>query len=162
MINFSQQIANHLRKVYFGGNWSDSNLKDNLEGLTWQQATTAIYKLNTIATLAFHVNYYVAGVAKVLEGGALAIRDKYSFDHPPIHSQEDWEKMLQQIWADGEHFAQLIEKMPESQLREIFTDEKYGTFHQNLLGIIEHLHYHIGQIALIRKIILSKDVLEKS
>ena len=31
--------------------------------------------------------------------------------------------------------------------------EKYGNYFRNLTGIIEHLHYHLGQIVLIKKLI---------
>jgi len=34
----------------------------------------------SIAALTFHINYYVAGVLNVFQGGKLEIRDKYSFD----------------------------------------------------------------------------------
>jgi len=49
--------------------------------------------------------------------------------------------------------AELIEKMPEEQLNEDFVDEKYGDYLRNIEGMIEHSYYHLGQIALIRKII---------
>lgn len=154
-MNLAEQIAKHFREIHFGGNWTSSNLKDNLENLTWQQATTQVYSFNTIVTLVYHMNYYVSAVLKVLEGGPLDAKDKYSFDHPPILSQEDWEKLLDKTWSDAEKFASLIEKLPENKLWETFTDEKYGNYYRNFHGIIEHCHYHLGQIVLIKKIILA-------
>ena len=152
-MSLTAQIAKHFRDVHFGGNWTSVNLKEALADVTWQQATTKIYSLNTIATLVFHMNYYVSAVLKVLEGGPLDAHDKYSFDHQPILSQEDWEKLLNKTWTDAEKFAGLIEQMPESKLGETFSDEKYGTYYKNLHGIIEHIHYHLGQIVLIQKIL---------
>ena len=150
----TEQIAKLLRAVYFGGNWCAVNLKDNLADLNWQQATTKVYSFNTIATLVYHMNYYVIAILKVLEGGPLDAHDKYSFDHPPVLSQDDWEKLLDKFWADAETFASLVEQLPESKLWEIFSDEKYGNYYRNIHGVIEHLHYHLGQIVLIRKIVL--------
>ena len=148
------QIAKHASEVNFGGNWTVSNLKDQLADVNWQQATKQVYDLNTIATLVFHINYFVEVALKVLQGGPLVGNDKLSFAHPPINSQEDWEKMLQKTFTDAENFAAAIETLPESKLLENFTDEKYGTYYRNLHGIIEHTHYHLGQIVLIKKIIL--------
>ena len=54
---------------------------------------------------------------------------------------------------DAENFAILIEHLPEAKLGEIFTDEKYGNYYRNVHGIIEHTHYHLGQIVLIKKIL---------
>lgn len=154
-MNTPAQIAKHFRDVHFGGNWTFSNLKDHLSDVNWQQATKKVYSFNTIATLVFHTNYYVGAVTKVLQGGPLDAKDIYSFDHPPIHSQEDWEAMLNKTWADAETFARLIEQLPENKLGETFSEEKYGTYYRNLHGIIEHTHYHLGQIVLIKKILQS-------
>lgn len=152
-----QLLAKHLRDVHFGGNWTTSNLRDNLAGVTWQQATTQVHALNSIATLLYHVNYYVVVVTKVLQGDALNAKDEYSFSHPPIGSQQDWEAMKEKVWADAEVFASLIEQLPESKLWENFTDPKYGTYYRNLQGIIEHTHYHLGQIAIIKKILAEEN-----
>ena len=147
------QIAKHFREFYFGGNWTSSNLKDNLADVTWQQATAQVYTFNTIATLVFHMNYYVSAVLKVLQGASLDASDKYSFDHPLIESEENWEKLLDKTWTDAEKFAALLEQLPESKLWEDFSDKKYGNYYDNIHGIIEHNHYHLGQIVLIKKVL---------
>lgn len=152
-MNLTAQIAKHFREVHFGGNWTCSNLRYNLTGITWQQATTPVYSFNTIAALVYHVNYYVSAVLKVLQGEALDAKDEYSFDHPPIRSQEEWEALTNKALTDAENFAALIEQLPESKLWETFQDEKYGIYYRNIHGIIEHTHYHLGQIALIKKMI---------
>jgi len=153
----ASQIAKHFRDVHFGGNWTTSNLKDQLEGLNWQQATTKVYSFNTIATLVFHINYYVDAVLKVLEGGALEASDKFSFDLPPITSEEDWQRLKGKALNQAEAFAKQIETLSEERLFEDFTDAKYGNYYRNLYGIIEHTHYHLGQIALIRKVVMEEE-----
>ena len=154
-MNLTAQIARQFREVHFGGNWTSVNLKDSLAGMTWQQATTKVDSLNTIAALVYHINYYVSAVLKVLEGGPLDAHDKYSFDLPLIQSDEDWEKLLNKTWTDAKNFASLIEQLPESKLENDFSEKKYGSYYRNLHGIIEHTHYHLGQIVLIKKIILT-------
>ena len=149
----SQQIAKHFRDVHFGGNWTSVNLKQTLADVDWQQATTKVGSLNTIAALVYHINYYVSAVTKVLQGGPLDAHDKFAFDLPPINSQKDWENLLNKLWTDAENFAVLIEQLPESRLNENFVEEKFGTYYRNLLGIIEHTHYHLGQIVLIKNLL---------
>jgi hypothetical protein len=156
-MNLTAQIAQHLRAVYFGGNWTVSSFKEHLADVTWEEATTKVHSFNTIATLVFHTNYYIDVVIKVLQGAPLSGNDKHSFDHPPIHTQEDWEKMLDKSWKEAEVFAALIEAFPENKLGEVFMDEKYGNYYRNLHGIIEHCHYHLGQIVLVKKLIREKD-----
>lgn len=152
-MNVTAHIAKHFREVHFGGNWTWSNLKDNLEGVTWEEAITKVHSFNTIATLVYHTNYYVDAVLKVFKGEVLSANDKFSFSHPPINSQEDWDRMLNKVWDDAREFADLLEQMPDSKLWENIADEKYGIYYRNLHGIIEHTHYHLGQIALIKKIL---------
>ena len=153
-MSFSQQIAKQIREIHFGGNWTASCLKEHLKDVTWQQATRQVYNFNSIASLVFHIHYYIDVVLKVLNGEKLNASDKYSFNVPPINNQEDWELLLDKVWKDAERFALLIEQIPESKLSETFIDEKYGNYYRNLHGIIEHTHYHLGQIVLIKKIIL--------
>ena len=153
----SVQLANHVRQVHFGGNWTSVNLKQTLAEVSWQYATKKVYTFNTIAALVYHINYYVSAVIKVLQGESLKASDKFSFDHPPILSQEDWEALENKTFTDAEVFAALIEQLPENKLWEIFSDEKYGTYYRNLQGIIEHTHYHLGQIVLIKKILAAEN-----
>jgi len=44
--------------------------------------------------------------------------------------------------------------MTETQLEETFVDEKYGNYLRNIEGIIEHGYYHLGQISLLKKMIV--------
>ncbi|TND09831.1 MAG: hypothetical protein FD123_955 [Bacteroidetes bacterium] len=156
-MNLTAQIAKHFREVHFGGNWTWSNLKDNLADVTWQQAITPVYDLNTIAVLTFHVNYFVCAALDVLEGRPLTSNDKYSFDHPPVQCAEDWEKLRDKALSDAEKLAGLIEQLPEHKLWEDFTDKKYGNYCRNIFGIIEHTHYHLGQIAVVKKILQQQE-----
>lgn len=153
-MNLAPQIATQIREVLLNGKWVvATNLKAQLSDVSWEEATTKIGAVNTIAALTFHINYYIAGVAKVLEGGPLDIRDKYSFDLPPIESREDWEKLLDKSFSDAERFAKLVEQMTDDKMMEGFIDEKYGNYFRNIQAMIEHSFYHLGQIVLLKKLI---------
>ena len=156
-MKLSEQTAKHLRDVYFGGSWTTANLKDVLSDVDWKQAITQVYSFNTIAVLTYHVSYFVTAVTEVLEGEPLNSKDEYSFNHPPIESEEDWQNLLDKTWADAEKFARLIEQLPENRFFENFIDPKYGNYFRNFHGIIEHLHYHLGQIVLIKKIVQGQE-----
>jgi uncharacterized damage-inducible protein DinB len=151
-MSLTKQIAKHFRDIHFGGNWAASNLKDNVADVSWQQAVTKVHSFNTIATLVYHTNYYVSVVLKVLKGEPLSASDTFSFSCPPIESEEDWNKLLDKVWAEAESFASMVETLPETKLWEDFSDGKYGNYYRNIHGIIEHTHYHLGQIALIKKL----------
>ena len=151
------ELANRFREILLNGDWVvTSNFKDQLFDLTWKQATTKIDSLNTIAALTFHINYYIAGILNVFENGKLEIRDKYSFNLSPIESEEDWRKLLKTTLINAEKFADIVEQMSKEKLNETFVDKKYGTYQRNINAMIEHSYYHLGQITLIKKMLLNQ------
>jgi uncharacterized damage-inducible protein DinB len=152
------QIAIRFREVLLNGKWvANTNYKDLLSSLTWEQATCKVKSLNTIADLSNHINYYIKGILNVFDGGSLEIHDKYSFDSPQVRSKEDWSNLLNDMWENTEKFANHIEAMSDEKLEEIFVDEKYGTYKRNIEGMIEHCYYHLGQISLIKKVIIESE-----
>lgn len=121
--------------------------------IDYKMATTKIADCNTIAALFYHINYYITEVLKVFKGEPLTAHDKYSYLVPAIENEEDWTKMLEQAWTNAEEFASCVERIPETKLGDAFTDEKYGNFYRNIAGIIEHSHYHMGQIVMLKKML---------
>ncbi len=151
-MNLTEQMAKQFRELYWGGNWTGVSLMENLADVDWQHATTKVHSFNTIAALVHHMNFYVTAVITVLGGEPLTASDKYSFDHPAILSPDDWKKLLDKTGVEAEQFARMVEQLPESKLWESFADGKYGNYYRNIQGVIEHTHYHLGQIILIKKI----------
>lgn len=151
-----KNISKHYQELHVGKNWTWSNLSDALEGVDYKQATTKIYALNTIAILVYHIGYYTTAAIKVLQGGPLEGSDKISFDHPPIESEADWQQLKDRVMSEHQIFAELLEQLPEEKLWETFGEEKYGIYFRNIVGIIEHGHYHLGQIVIIKKILAAQ------
>ncbi len=152
----STQLANRLGEVILSGTWiANTNIKAQIENLDYTVANKQIQSLNTIAVLAQHIHYYVSGIKNVFINGNLEIRDKFSFDFPPITSQKQWESFQNLFWKDTEELIQHISHLSESELQNPFVDEKYGSYQRNIDGLIEHAYYHLGQIVLIKKMIES-------
>lgn len=145
-------LANRLKEIFTEGKWVvGTNFKAAIMDLDWQQATQKIDNFNTIADLTFHIDYYIGGVKNVLEGGSLDIRDKYSFDCPPITSEQDWQGLVDQFCRNATAFIELVENRTEEQLLSDFVEKQYGTYLRNIDVMIEHTYYHLGQIILIKK-----------
>jgi uncharacterized damage-inducible protein DinB len=152
----THEIARRFREVILDGTWiANTNYKHQLTDLDWKIATAKSGSFNTIAALAQHIHYYISGIKNVFKGRTLDIKDKYSFDFPAIESQSEWEAFLTRFWNDSEEFAALIEQMPEETLKEGFVDEKYGSYSRNIDAMIEHSYYHLGQIVLLKKMLVN-------
>ncbi len=161
-MGIASQIAKQFSSLYFGGNWVSVNLKETVEGLTWQQATAKYFDFHTIADLVFHTNYYVDAVFAVLQGGPLLAKDSYSFNYAPIKNNQEWEALLLKTWDSAKAFATCVEGLPEDKLDVVFSEDKYGNYYRNLQGVIEHTHYHLGQIILIKKLMGNKTITTKN
>ncbi|MCI4669225.1 MAG: DinB family protein [Bacteroidia bacterium] len=152
----SSLLASKVREVILDGKWiANTNYQDLLMNTSQAEAEQKVGDLNSIAALTYHINYYLAGLIQVFEGGPLEIRDKYSFDLPELNSEKDWEKLREELFQNAEKFASHVEKMSKEKLDGPFVDERYGTYRRNIEGVIEHSYYHLGQISLLKKLIKS-------
>lgn len=153
-MQLNNQLTNRLKEVLTEGTWvTGTNFKSQIVDLDWQIATQKVHDLNTIAALTFHIHYYIAGVLQVLKGGTLDIRDKYSFDMPPITCDADWQNLITTFWNDSEAFINHVEQMTNEQLLAPFVKEEYGNYLRNINVMIEHTYYHLGQVLLIKKLL---------
>lgn len=153
-MSISNQLAKHLRDVHFGGNWTVTDLRSTLSDVNWEDAMKQVCSLNSIAALTVHMTYYVNVLITVLEENKLTGKDEISWTLPSLRSQQEWEQLQEQIWKSAEKAALLIEQLPDEQLEQDFVDPKYGTRYRNIAGIVEHMHYHLGQIVMIKKLIV--------
>lgn len=152
-MKIAQQLAKHLLDVHFGGNWTTSNYQAQLEGIPFSEIQRKVGSYNSIESLVRHTHYYVQVQYRVLQGERLQASDEESWVYTPCTSAEEWEQYLQQVWADARRWAESVEKLSNEDLMKPFVDEKYGSMWRNLMGLIEHHHYHLGQIAILKKMV---------
>lgn len=146
-------IAQHFREFYKGRNWTWVWFEEVVKDISWKEATQKMGTLNSIATLVYHMHYYVRLQSHVLQGGVMKGYDMDPFHAPPITSASDWKDLQASIYAEGEAFATLVEGLTDERLEETFLEKRYGSVYRNLHGNIEHMHYHLGQIVLLKKMI---------
>ena len=147
-------LAQRLQEVLLDGRWiANTNWKEQIQDLTIQ----SVESLNSIALLTFHLTYYLKGVIPALQGGPLEIRDTYSFDLPPIEKEADWVALKADFFAQASAFVATVSQLDEALLPQDFVNAKYGSYQRNLEAMIEHAYYHLGQVVLIRKMILRRE-----
>ncbi|AWA30880.1 DUF1572 domain-containing protein [Flavobacterium magnum] len=150
-------LAARFREVILNGTWiANTNFMDQLTGTDLVTVTTKYESLNTIADLARHIHYYINGLNGFFREGTLDIRDQFSFDFAPMERQDQWDDFIVQFNEDAEDFAAMIEQLPEERMQQVFVDAKYGSYHRNIDAMIEHCYYHLGQVVLIKKLVISE------
>lgn len=149
----SSEIAQQFKAAHLEGSWIASNLKSKLEDITLAEAKIKIGPVNTIQALAYHINYYIAGINQVLRGGSLDISDKYSFNIPTMETESDWQAFLRKMFTDAEDFTTLVSQLSDEQLHGPFADPKYGSMYKNIHAMIQHVYYHSGQVEIIKRMV---------
>jgi hypothetical protein len=148
-MKLTETIAQHFYEVHYGNSWTDASVKDALQGITWEQAVKKIGNVNTIGLLLFHMDFYNMVVYDRLVG------IKRHFEHEEslkveITSEDDWQQLQETYFANVVKIHQAILRFDESNLFEKITE---NTPYKNLHGLIEHVHYHLGQINLLKKLV---------
>ncbi len=149
----SKLLAKQLHDVFFGGNWCVSTYKEHLENISLEKAKIQYNGLNSIFTLFVHTTYYINVLKNAVINNKLEGSDKNSFILPNIETEAQWQNYIKTKFEEVKELVQIIENLSPDQLEKDFFDPKYGTFFRNFSGIIEHFHYHLGQIVILKKII---------
>ncbi len=156
-MNLNTQLAEHLRQLCDGGNWTSVSLRAVISPIPLaiaQGRITAKESVHTIAELCYHCHYYIAAARRVLEGRALDANDAFSFQCPEFQSEAEWQDFKQQLFDDTVALAELIAALDDVLLSQDFVDAKYGSYYRNIQGTIEHTHYHLGQIVILKKLLV--------
>lgn len=129
-------------------------MQEVLQDVTWEQAIAKpIPSGNSIADLVFHMNFYLNAVHhRLMQGNFGDYKHANSFNCPPLSNEADWQALLQKTWDDAETLAKAVEEMPEEKAWEEIPPS-YGNFYRNLHGMVEHNHYHLGQIVILKKLL---------
>ena len=150
-MTFSKLVAQHFKEVYFGGNWTGVGFITQLDNIALSTAIKQHPNGHDIATLAYHIHYFTHSILGVLQGKKLTSKDAESFDRPELSSDIDWLAFKENCANEAKQLVIEIEKLSDEALQEDFVKSDYGSVYRNLHGLIEHCHYHLGQIVLLKK-----------
>ena len=90
----------------------------------------------------------------MFQGGDLVIKDKYSFDMPEISSESEWLDLVDECLSNAQLY--IGERMEDQQLSQPFVKQEYGSYSRNIEAQIAHSYYHLGQIVMIKKLVVQK------
>lgn len=122
-MNRALLLSHRLREVLLDGFWiANTNFLAQIQNTNWQQASHKILRLNTIALLTYHIHYYIGGINRVLDGGALDMKDQYSFDLPEIKSSMDWLNLVNSFATQANNLVLKVSNLSDSQLDAVFFD----------------------------------------
>jgi uncharacterized damage-inducible protein DinB len=152
-MKLQQLIAQHILDVHNGHNWTEVNIADTLNDVSFKMAVTQTKaSKNTIASMLYHLTFYNDVMLKRLQGNPPEINNANGFDMPTLHDEAAWQELKQKNMASANALAEAIQNIPDEKLFESILPG-YSQTYKSLHGIAEHAHYHLGQMVLLKNLI---------
>ena len=149
----TEQIAQHLVEVHEGGNWTEVDLHTTLADVTYKEAVTQTpASLNTIAALLHHLTFWNRVMIRRIHGIVVPDAPDNGFAMKPLTDEAAWQALQADNQQSVTELAAAIRSVPEARLPEAIVPGQSSTY-KNLQGTVEHVHYHLGQIVLLKKLI---------
>lgn len=145
-------IAEALTDVFSGDNWTDLNLQDALAEVGYQMAQSKVpFTENTIAKIVYHLKYSNETVLKRAQGFPVQYdNENEGFAAPLLNSEQDWQKLIKETMESAKILAEAVASFPQEKLAEEILPG-FSSAYKNFQGVVEHAHYHLGQIVMIKK-----------
>jgi hypothetical protein len=156
-----QRIANELARAHDGDPWHGSSARVILAGVNAAQAAARpIPNAHTIWELVLHMTGWRREVARRLGGGAPALPVGGDWPQMPAPPTEvAWRATLVEFNAAHRELATATARLDPERLDELISGERsreVGTgvsWYVMLHGVSQHDAYHLGQVALLRRLV---------
>jgi len=146
----TERIAQHLMDVHNGDNWTSVMVAGEIGDIDWNDAFSPVpFSPNTIASLVRHIAYWNQVVADRGRGITPVIAAHNGFDAPEA-GPAAWEKLKAELFQSAGELADVIRQFDEAKL-EAPVLPGHSSAYKNFQGQVEHVHYHLGQIVMLKK-----------
>lgn len=155
-MNLPELIAQHVLDVHQGNNWTEVDLAHTLRDVTLAEATTLTpASPNTIVALVRHLTFWNRVMARRAQGYPTQIPGTNGFEGSELHSETEWLALQAELWQSAQELATAIRRVPAERLAEPILPA-YSSTYKNLHGAVEHLHYHLGQLVILKNLVRSQ------
>jgi uncharacterized damage-inducible protein DinB len=153
-MHLTHLLAQHIIDVYEGNNWTDVSIEETIKNTDWkkaQQQTEA--SPNTIASLLHHLCYWNGIIMQRISGETPVIPEENGFDAPYLSNEEEWNALKEKTHQSFLQLAEKVKNFPEEKLMNNYSPEIKSTIYRNIQGAVEHAHYHLGQIVILKNLL---------
>ncbi len=147
------RIADQLRRVCDGPSWLGPSLKELLSGIDQPRAQhRPIATAHTIWELILHIAAWMRIARERLS--ATKTRDHSAEENWPAQTPTiagAWTDALETLNRELDQLEQAILAFPPERLNHTAPASEPQTFYILLHGVVQHIAYHAGQIAILKK-----------
>lgn len=143
------RIANQLRRMYDGPAWHGPSVTELLDGMTQEQAAARpVSHAHNIWELVLHIATWLRVARERLS--ATENRDPGPEENWPAATGV-WTDALASLEREQRDLEDAILAFPDDRLNDPAPGTEPQTFYIMLHGAIQHVAYHAGQIAILKK-----------
>lgn len=150
-MNESERLARQYERALNGEAWHGPSWREALEGVTREAALRRpIAEAHAIAEIVLHATTWHEVVRERLEGGNPEVSDERDWPAARFADDAAWEAAVRRLFDTGRALRETVERFPAERL-EAKRPNTDGTWYELVIGGLQHVLYHAGQVALLRK-----------
>ncbi|MES2883138.1 MAG: DinB family protein [Bacteroidota bacterium] len=147
-------ISQQLRDAYAGDPWFGRSVKSILADLDEIEVFEKLNRQHSILEILWHIITWREFVIDRLQPAKPMSYFEENDWRELDHSDKNlWPQGLERLRQTQDELMLLLQERSDEILENIVADRKYN-FRKLLHGLIQHDIYHLGQIAIIKKILL--------
>ena len=141
-----QKIKKLIERSFDQQPWYGPSVVETLKDITPQSAFNRLPNSHSIIELVCHMTSWRNFVSDQLMGNAREVSDDENFPRPG-----SWDEAFTELKNSQANLLKAMDSFPENRLNDKVPLREYR-FHFMLNGIVQHDIYHVGQIALLKKL----------
>lgn len=153
------RIADQLHRAFEGQAWHGPSLKELLADVDAEQAAARpIANAHSIWELVSHIEVWTRAAFESISGIPMPKIVGTAEDWPPSPepAADTWSAAMHQLFATGSSLARAIGNFTDARLMETVPGRPKYDFYILFHGVVQHSLYHAGQIALVKKALVSR------
>jgi uncharacterized damage-inducible protein DinB len=147
------RIADQIHRAVHGPAWHGASLLEAVHGVTAAQAhSRPVPGAHSIRELVVHATAWLDIARQRVEGTAPG-RITAAMDWPPLaRGPEAWRRDVAGLRRTAASLVATVRRIDDARLEdELPGTADTWTAYVTLLGVVQHVAYHAGQIALLKK-----------
>ena len=150
-MNESKRLAEQMTKALNGDAWHGPSWREALEGIDREAAGhRPIPEAHTIAELVLHTTTWLDVVRRRLEGESPNVSDSENWPSAAFEDEGAWSAAVARLFESGKALMGVVNEFPAEKLHDKRPGVD-GTWYDLIVGELQHLLYHAGQVSLLRK-----------
>jgi len=152
-----EQIVEELKMAFEGEPWHGPALMEIVAGVDAKAASAhPIAEAHSIWELVLHIAAWERAInTRIVRRKALQLNDQENFPTVTDASEAAWRQAIEKLRQDHRELVATTSGLSESQLSEQVPGKPYDIRFM-LHGSAQHVAYHGGQIALLKKALLKE------